>query len=373
MHPFRVTLIPLVMLAALVTPHLAFGQGGGKPALWVSVHFDRIPNVLADTAALDGQIAALKDLGLTGARIDISWSEIEQQPGRRDWALPDMIVGALRRSGEGVYAVLAYSPVWARPANTTSHERPTVEGSAARGDSAFAAFAAAAARRYRGSIAGWEIWNEPNSPLFWSHERNGQDAGPDAADYTRLFNLAADSIHAAVPGVPVITGGLATFGGRPLLVKRASGGGYVTGPSAPEFIQGMVRAGIRADGFGLHPYSGLPPGRARPRETHSVFPGLVFDSVLHTLNRATDKRPKVWITEWGVENGGRTEAAVSAWFDAALHHMVCDPQVSHVTIYTLLDPPPNAYGLVTPNGRLTTDGIALKHVLASGLSCGGDS
>ena len=66
---------------------------------------------------------------------------------------------------------------------------------------AWAALVAAAAARGRGVLGGVEVLNEPDGPWAFSG---------DAARYGQMLAAAGGALHAAVPGVPVLNGGLMT-------------------------------------------------------------------------------------------------------------------------------------------------------------------
>lgn len=66
---------------------------------------------------------------------------------------------------------------------------------------AYARAISALATRLKGSVAGYEIWNEPDGPEFWKD-------GPQPADYVALLKPAYAAVKAADPKAKVIVGGL---------------------------------------------------------------------------------------------------------------------------------------------------------------------
>ncbi|HMJ12974.1 MAG TPA: hypothetical protein VK524_16245 [Polyangiaceae bacterium] len=100
---------------------------------------------------------------------------------------------------------------------------------------AFAQFAGAAAARYHGVI--WEVWNEPNLPMFWPN--------PDPAAYVRLFAAAAQAIRARDPSATIVGPAI---------------GGDTTDWT---YLYGTFNAGLLqlADAVSVHPYGvGDPAG-----------------------------------------------------------------------------------------------------------------
>jgi Cellulase (glycosyl hydrolase family 5)/Bacterial Ig domain len=65
----------------------------------------------------------------------------------------------------------------------------------------YARVAGEVASAFRGSVLGYEIWNEPDESQFWA-------GGPDARAYTALLKPAYRAIKAADPGAAVVVGGL---------------------------------------------------------------------------------------------------------------------------------------------------------------------
>jgi len=250
--------------------------------------------------------------------------------------------------------------------------RPVVDGSSARGDTEFAHFAAMAARRYRGMVRRWEVWNEENNPQFWINGTSGRNAGPDAADYLRLFVLARDSIIAADSNAEVSIGGLAALSGRYQdVADPAHGGTSLKAAPGHLFLRQLLAVGWRPGVVALHPYSGLPPGRHRPGESSAVFPDQVFDSIKAVLASAGFVRTPIWVTEWGVSvHPGMTQGDEDAWFRDALHDLLCDPQVPFVTLYALTDSGPStSYGLLHSDGSRAPAGQALADALARWPGC----
>src|SRR3954453_16415500 len=88
----------------------------------------------------------------------------------------------------------------------------------------FAAFAAAAARRYASSVDEYILWNEPNLPLWLQPQAHcvGRRCTPVSPNtYRAMVRAAYPAIHAADPVATVLFGALAPRGSH-LTVRNAN-------------------------------------------------------------------------------------------------------------------------------------------------------
>ncbi len=247
-----------------------------------------------DDAHLAGDLAAMAEIGAAWVRLDVDWSVVEAERGRYDWSANDRLVDAAIAADLDVLGMLAYTPAWARPPGTDD-KHPPID------DEGFAEFAAAAVARYGPSgVRAWEVWNEPNSALFWS-------TGPDPAGYGRLLRATAAAIRSADPDATIVSGGLAPGLDRP-----------DDGWLSPEtFLDELVRAGalVDVDAVGVHPYS-YP---ARPFDPDSAaWNTFLRLPALYELIAETGAGPTcLWITEYGAPTGDH-DRAVSESEQAAM-------------------------------------------------------
>jgi hypothetical protein len=128
------------------------------------------------------QAAMMAAAGVRWVRLDLAWSAAEPQPGRYDFGIWERFLEAFDPLGIRVLFILDYG-------NDLYEEGfpPSTE----EGRAAFAAFAGASARHFRGRAA-WEIWNEPNLPQYWA-------GSPDPQAYVALARAAAAEIRRADP------------------------------------------------------------------------------------------------------------------------------------------------------------------------------
>jgi polysaccharide biosynthesis protein PslG len=197
---------------------------------------------------IDAQLAALRDTGASVARSDALWEATEPAgPSggvhHYDWAFDDVIAAALAAHGLQWLPIIDYSAPWAQSIPGTDHSPPTSQAD-------YAAYAGALAQRYGPGGSFWaahpelqpepvgtyEIWNEPDNPVFWSPT-------PNAAQYAELYLRARAAIDAVQPGARVIVGGLT----RPASFTAAM---LAAAPPLREQL----------DGIAIHPYAGSPAG-----------------------------------------------------------------------------------------------------------------
>src|SRR5690348_2181773 len=323
------------------------------------------------------RLEAIRRLGFGGTRLPVEWSRIERVRGQPDWRRLDSTVAELVKDNLAFYGVIAYSPPWAVPDSLrgkprSEAHRPVVNGSSSKGDAAFAAFAAAAARRYRGHINRWEIWNEENYPPFWIHVVDGVNQGVDPEDYADLYRAARDSIMGANPDAQVSIGGLASVNGvaRPISDPLNPKRDLI--PLTPDqFLRGLKRANLRPAVVAIHPYSTVAPDVRVASLGTTVFPGLVVDSVLETLRALGWSDSPVWVTEWGVNvTPGMSQADVTSWLVRGLRYLLCTPNVQLVTLHALTDDNQvEHFGLLKANGESSMVGDALLSALKSWEGC----
>lgn len=296
--------------------------------------------------------ALLHSLASTGAdtaRSDTLWELTEPSRGTLNWSFDDGVAGALAAAGLQWLPIVDYAPAWARPAARLLHSPPDDPAD-------YAAFVTAFARRYGSAGSFWaehpelparpvrtyEIWNEPDTPLFWS-------PAPSAAAYARLYAAARAAIHAVDPTAMVLVGGLT----RPV--------GFL-----PELLAAdpALRGGL--DGVAIHPY------------------GDSTTAVLDLVRRARDTlrslglgRVPLYLTEFGWVTSppgahhyipAADRPALVQRTVAALGHTDCG--LAGEVIYTWVTPranpadPEDWYGLEPPGGGPSAD----AHALAQGTA-----
>ena len=143
----------------------------------------------------------LGECGIKWARIQSGWSKTETAPGCYDFTWQDRVVNRLTAQGIHPWMSLTFGNILYSP----DAKHPSAVGCppVCYGPEAVAAwerFVAEAVRRYRDRISHFEIWNEPDNPLFWGPGK------PDAGEYTELARITSAVIRREAPEARIIGG-----------------------------------------------------------------------------------------------------------------------------------------------------------------------
>jgi hypothetical protein len=189
--------------------------------------------VMADGPVLDGSTNAAAEFdlmaqsGAESVRLSFDWATAQPYrsvarvpPERRarfrnvggtptDFSTTDRVVSLATARGMEIMPVVIHAPNWAA-------RHPGVFASPPKSNRAYGQYAAALVRRYgpdgsfwienpklpRAPLRQWQIWNEPNGPLFWSDRRHAE------RDYLRLLRTARTYVKRADGGARVVLAGL---------------------------------------------------------------------------------------------------------------------------------------------------------------------
>jgi len=282
----------------------------------------------ASPAELERELDGYTELGARWLRFDLKWETVEAERGVYDWSRYDRVVAEARERGLRLLAMVAYAPAWARPNENDSEIDPD----------AYAAFAAAAVRRYapRG-VMHYELWNEPNVHGFWQPE-------PNAAAYARLVEAAYREMKTAEPEITVLAGSLAPTGGY--VGPDCAGGASRVNPIP--FLEAMYAAGVQGsfDALSYHPYT----GGGRPGEAHRCNGWHQIDgtdpSVRSVMEAAGDGDKKIWATEFGARADDVGEAGQAERIAAAVRLWARYPWAGPLMVYAYRDPGNDPFNLV---------------------------
>ena len=205
--------------ASAAPPHPSLPQPGLIDGLGVNIHF---------TDPRPGEVEMLAEAGFRWIRMDLTWGRIEREKGKYDFSAYDRLLKSLEPHKIRTLFILDYS-------NSLYEENRSV--STEEGRQAYARWATAAVKRYRGRGILWEIWNEPNISGFWKPE-------PNVDDYTAMALMAARAIREIAPDEAIIGPG--------------------TSRIDLEFIEGCCKAGLLEfwDAVSVHPYRQTGPETA---------------------------------------------------------------------------------------------------------------
>ena len=245
-----------------------------------------------EPAKRDRQLQMMADAGYRWIRQQFPWYDIEiagkddfqdcrhaqNAPCLDAWAKYDNIVDLAAQHGIGIIARLDAPPRWSRSA-------PGDFAPPANPDD-FGDYAAAVASRYKGRIAHYQIWNEPNNYPEWGE----QPVNPE--DFTRLLCMAYRRIKEVDPDAKVLAPALTPT------ISLEPGPGPGTGLNDFIFLQRMYEAWagqcfdiMSAQAYGL--FSGPTDRRMRPRNVNFARPMYIRDIMVQN----GDAHKPIWIGE----------------------------------------------------------------------------
>ena len=247
-------------------------------------------------AALD-QVAGA---GVRWLRIDMYWKDLEPRRGRLDPALLGRIDTAIAEARARRMQVLGV--LWGTPPWASGKQHP---GTPPKNVRDFARFAGVMARRYRGRVAAWQLWNEPNQRRFFI---NGTPAY-----YVKMLRASYPLVH---PHARVVFAGLTRHDARWL--RRA----YAAGAKGT------------FDVMAVHPY----PQRHDARPEGPVITGVKYVRAVMVSRR--DPKP-IWFTElgWSTYKDGVTEPQQASYLLRSSRVLRRYPYVQRVFWFTLNDWP----------------------------------
>ncbi len=189
-------------------------------------------------------------LGVGWVKQQVEWYTVEYEPGQFEWQHIDRAVNQSNQFGFKVLLSVVRAPL---------HLRSTEEEGGPPADYAeFRRFMRLLAERYRGRVAAYELWNEPNLRREW----NGDTL--DGARFVALVAEGAQGVREGDPDALVISGAPAVTG--------INDG--VTAVDDRVYMRSMLEAGVAewVDGVGVHPYGFANPPEATVEDEEQVAP-----------------------------------------------------------------------------------------------------
>ena len=141
---------------------------------------------------------ALAAAGIKWARVQTMWSRCEKVKGKYDFSVLDAVVENLTRRGVRPWFCVSFGNTLYMTNCFTGAAVgcvPTLYGAECR--AAWCAYVRELAKRYKGKVTHWEIWNEPNIDNFW------QPTKPNAAEYLELVKLTGGVIREVIPDAKI--------------------------------------------------------------------------------------------------------------------------------------------------------------------------
>ena len=249
--------MPFAFSKKLAAGLLALALGFGALGIWTSLRHESDPFQAAAVAAptfpsltYGIQVFTWWDGGETGLHLDwvrlmsyshvkqtFAWRDIEPMPGAWDWTQADRILAEVERRGLRLIARLGQVPFWARGDGRASSAH---DGPPAKMED-WAEFCRVLADRYRGRIAAYQIWNEPNLSREWGSQP------PDAAAYVELLAACSRAIRQVDPQAILISAGLAPTGNNDAVAVRDDI--YLDRMYRSDFQRHIDVVGVHAPGF----------------------------------------------------------------------------------------------------------------------------
>jgi polysaccharide biosynthesis protein PslG len=131
----------------------------------------------------------------------IQWDDIQpDKDSVKDWAKLDSIVGEMEYRGLKLIARIGRAPYWTLRDKINSSDEPPYDLTAIE------TWCHTLAERYKGRIAGYQVWNEPNLAREWNNQT------PNPAAYVKLLAACYKGIKASDPAGIVISAPLAPTG-----------------------------------------------------------------------------------------------------------------------------------------------------------------
>ena len=237
----------------------------------------------------------LSEAGFKWIRQEFPWEDIEihgkgdfedrrHEPHRPAWEKYDQIVALAEQYDVQVMARLSNPPAWSRAQGNEVGTYAPPDDVADYGD-----FVEAIARRYRGRIRVYQLWNEPNIYPEWGlYPIN-------AADYVALLKEGYTRIKAVDPDAVIVMGALAA---TIELDRERTEGVSPGGLSDALFLQQVYDAGggayfdvLAMQGYGL--FSGPYDRRMQPRVLNFSRPLYMRDVMV----RNGDAHKPIWLSE----------------------------------------------------------------------------
>ena len=359
----------LVLGAALIAP-----QAAGAASTQLSLLQDD-RELLGGTGEDPAEaMAEIRNLGVDIIRTNVVYHKVYRTPRDRrkpggfdasdpssskyDWAPTDRLVQLAQQNGMQVFMTItgpgpyfsSASPSRCRSLPCTYKPKP----------SEFAAFAAAVVKRYRGKVAYYSIWNEPNIDKNWLAPRfeRTRYGRVDAAGalYRKLF-IAGYKAVAKYDGArrnKVMFGEVAAIA-SPLPLLRAA---LCLDPNGRPFT-GRLRAlhgcsgrvsRLNIGGIAVHPYNqGGYGGPLTPTNRKVALP-LAYMPRLHRRMDGAARRGRIargkgiWVTEFGFQTRppdplGVSPQAQARYINEADRLFFADRRVKSVAQYELTDVP----------------------------------
>jgi hypothetical protein len=245
----------------------------------------------------------MKDAGVGWVRLDFLWGDIEPAQGEFEFSKYDRIVEILTQNNIRILGLLQYSTDWASACH--SWNCPPSD------NTLFLNYVAKVIGRYKDKVRYWEVWNEPDSSVYW----NPQDGLKNYCALLKEVYLAAKEID---PGCKILNGGLA---------NGLASVNHLYDNGAKDYF----------DILNIHFFES-------PLHQGSIKAVTAYPKLVHKImSRNGDGDKKIWITETGspgLRRGNQTkdwwmgknpdERQQAEWVEAVFDGLLKDENVERI-------------------------------------------
>jgi beta-xylosidase/ribosomal protein L24E len=337
------------LVASAVTTASPASAATVLPGVGVQFHATWADYTDAQRAAVLDKMAAAK---VQWVRVDMGWSAMEER-GRGVIAqyhvdVASRTIDMARARGIKVLGMLWATPAWANGGQAVGVPPTDVNE--------YARFAGWLAAQFKGRVAAWEIWNEPNLSHFWSTK--------DPVKYAAMVRASYPAIKASDPATQVVIGAVSN--------------------SDTPWLARMYDAGVRGfyDVLSVHPYQGISNLAPEVPDDGQIWTMDHVRTVRALMVQRGDGDKPIWGTEFGWSahpntgtegtwQRGVTEAQQADYLARSLTWFAANhPYVTNVFWYNERqkatgDPHEDNYGLLTRDLNDRPVYTKLKEVLTA--------
>lgn len=218
-------------------------------------------------------VELMKEAGVGFVRMDFLWEDLEPEPGKFNFENYDYIVSLLDENNIKILGLLNYSTDWA--SSSGKWNSPPKE------NALFVNYATRVIERYKDKIKYWEVWNEPDSSIYW----NPQDCLKGYCLLLKDVYLAAKQID---PECKILNGGIA---------NGIASINHLYDNGAKDYF----------DILNIHIFEN--PQNINSKAAVATYPKLAYK----IMSRNGDSDKKIWVTEIGCPGVKSTEKVKNWW------------------------------------------------------------
>lgn len=267
----------------------------------------------------------IREAGGTCVRLTASPRDIEAERGKRDWTQFDRDVALALKYGQEPIICIVNTPAWASPDDQPTHLFPYRTELLPE----FADFCTDLARRTKGKVKYFQLWNEQNGCGWYFFEGFNR-----ADEYLPVLKVCYDALKKGNPDCILSMGSLDDAeGNAPIFIRKTYEEQRKQNVSGPLF-----------DAISDHPYSDTPEiMRAK------------LDALRTLLKANGDGDKPFWLTEYGWHVGNTSPAEQASRLAAVLEAFVSpawsDVQAAVYLCIADFEGQATGFGLVDTNLR----------------------